>query len=291
MIQKALLDRVTATNLGTVVSADHAAGVTQLLVDFLGDFDEAGGLLLVNDALLAYGGTDEDNSLILLTTPLPADAASGDEVQSLTAAGEPRVSIEAHVQIDAGEESVPHTIHSALEGRLTEDMQPGSTVLIDTSTRMVVGRDNVSAQLDGNAVYNPYVTRRATTVGIANGGTPMWTRLSAWTDVQAQGVQIESDGSITILYDGFYVIDAAPSFSAASYSGNRSARIVVDGVQVGYNSIPADSYGTTDVSVAARRVLQAGNNVAVEVNQNSGAALNVNGGAGISSMSLYRTSL
>ncbi|MCW3041182.1 MAG: hypothetical protein JWM31_3087 [Solirubrobacterales bacterium] len=290
MIQKGVLDRVTATNLGTVVSADHSAGVTQLLVDFLGDFDEAGGWLLLNDALLAYGGTDEDNSLILLASPLPADAVSGDEVQVLTATGEPRVSIEAHVMIDAGEESVPHTIHSALEGRLTEDMQPGSTVLVDTSTRMVVGRDNVSAQLDGNSVYNPYVTRRATVVSIPSGGT-IWTTLTGWTESVTQGVTVEADGSLTIVYPGFYVTDVAPSFSGASTAGNRSARILINGAVAGYLSIPADANGSTDVPVRCSRVLAQGDNIVIQVNQSSGAALNVIGGSGISPNSLFRVSL
>ena len=291
MIQKGILDRVTATVLGTVLTADAPAGSTSLAVDFLADFDEDGGVLMLNATLLAYSGTDEDALLLLLAAPLAADALNGDEVQALSVVGEPKVSIEALVQIDAGEESVPHTISSSLEGRLTEDMPPGTTVLVDTATRMVVGRDNVSAQLDGNSVYNPYVTRRATVVSVPSGGAGVWTSVASWADTVTQGVAVESDGSLTIVYPGFYVIDASPSFSGASTAGNRSARILINGAQAGYVSIPADPSGSTDVPVGCRRVLAQGDNIVIQVNQSSGAALNMIAGDGISPNSIFRVSL
>lgn len=287
MIQRGILDRVSATVLGTALTADAAVNATSLSVDWLADFEDEGGLLSLNGAVLAYTAADDDTDTLVLATPLAVAAVAGDEVQALSPAGEPKVSIEAFVQIDAGEEPVPHTISSALEGRLTEDTPRGTPVQVNTEHRTVVGKDDISAQLDGAVVWNPYLARTvATPFSVAAAG---WTTVTTWADTVAQGVKVEADGSVTILYPGFYVVDASPAY-VTNGTGSRNGRIMVNGVQFGYLSIPADSAGSTEVPVAGRGVLTEGDNIVFELAQSSGAALSLSN-VNASPFSLYRVSV
>ncbi len=288
--QRGLLTSVATTELGTVLVDDALAGQTTLTVDWTAEFATTGGLLRLGETQLNYTSAtdpDDDPSVITLRDPLPADVAAGESVGSLTAAGEPRFSVKAYVSFDEGAKPIPYDIASGLQGRITEDVPAGTPLDVDMSTGRVVGRAEVGAQLDGNSVWNPYLARRATTLSVPNA---TWTAVAGWTDSMIQGVIVELDGTVTIAYPGFYVIDASPTFSTNN-SGSRSARIMVNDVQAGYLSIPADVVGSTDVPVAARRVLVEGDNIRLDVYQSSGAALNLSSSAGVSPMSLYRVSL
>lgn len=291
--QRGLLTSVATTELGTVLVDDALAGQTTLTVDWTAEFAATGGLLRLGETQLNYTSAtdpDDDPSVITLRDPLATDVAAGESVGSLTAAGEPRFSVKAYVSFDEGAKPIPYDIASGLQGRITEDTPAGTPLDVDMSTGRVVGRSQVGAQLDGNSVWNPYVSRRALLLSVPSSGST-WTTITGWADTVTQGVIVEADGSLTIAYPGFYVIDASPSFSGVSTAGNRSARIVINGAQAGYLSIPADNNGSTDVPVGVRRVLVEGDNVVLQVNQSSGAALNVIAGDGISPASMFRVSL
>ncbi len=292
--QRGLLTSVATTELGTVLVDDALAGQATLIVDWTAEFAATGGLLRLGETQLNYTSAtdpDDDPSVITLRDPLTTDVAAGESVGSLTAAGEPRFSVKAYVSFDEGAKPIPYDIASGLQGRITEDTPAGTPLDVDMSTGRVVGRAEVGAQLDGNSVWNPYVSRRALVQNIPSSGT-LWTPIAAWADTMLQGVIVETDGSLTIAYPGFYIAAFTPSFSGVSTAGNRSSRIMLNGtIRAGYNSIPADSNGSTDVRSGFERVLAEGDNLVFEVNQSSGAGLNVIPGDGVSPNSLYRTSL
>lgn len=72
---------VTQEYLGSEVVGDYLAGVTSLVVEDATDFNENGGVLVLNDAQVAYTAVDEDTKTLTLATPLPADAVDGDTIK------------------------------------------------------------------------------------------------------------------------------------------------------------------------------------------------------------------
>ena len=77
------LTSVQARPLGSELTADASAGDTTLFVDFVADFDEDGGSLLLNGATLDYTTVDPDLETITLTVPLASAAAQDDQVQAV----------------------------------------------------------------------------------------------------------------------------------------------------------------------------------------------------------------
>lgn len=283
-----LVDVIDET-MGAALAADAAVSDVTLTVDNTIDFSEAGGLLRLNGVEYTYDEVDKEADTIHLTTPLTVAGVVGDPVAVMTEPGS-----QAHEYValleppDPDGEPIPAIIPVALVGYFTI-AEPGALVRYtsDGGTYRVLSRPDTEPAMDGAAVWNPYVARRATTVSVPNA---TWTTLTGWTNTVSQGVTIESDSSVTVIYPGFYVIDASPTF-ASSGSGYRYARVLVNGAVVGYLGIPADSAGSTDVPVAARGVLAQGDNVTVQVYQSSGASLSLVAGAGQSAFSMYRVSV
>ena len=286
MIQRGTLDNVTAIPAGTFLAADVAAGVTVLPVDWTAEFDEFGGLLGLNDLMLPYVEANEDASTITLADPLAAPAESGDEVLSLSLAGEQRNKITAFVQIDEGEDPVPHEVPSSLEGRLTETTPAGTLVQVDTSTRLVVGADDVSAPVDGALVWNPYLARRMTSVLVPDN---TWFTPSAWADSISQAVT-STTTNVVVDVRGFYAIDAQVAW-ATNGSGRRFIQILVNGVAVGVDAGAADPDSSSYNSCFGREVLEVGDVVEIQIKQTSGAALFISAGVGRCRTSLYRVSV
>ncbi|ROR91778.1 hypothetical protein [Nocardioides aurantiacus] len=286
MIQRGTLDNVTAIPAGTLLTADVAAGEAVLPVDWTAEFDEFGGLLSLNGTALAYVSADEDASTILLIDPLAASAAADDQVLSLSAAGEQRNRITAYVQIDEGEEPVPHEVPSSLEGRLTETTPSGTLVQVDTSTRIVVGVDNVEAPMDGAVVWNPYLVRRMAPAVVPTGE---WYTPEAWLDEFVQMVDYTTT-SATVKIPGLYDVKAAVAFVINS-DDRRYIRILLNDVQVGFNAASAEASITTFVDCFATVVLEEGDVLQVQVMQGTGAGLALSTGAGRCAFSMYRVSV
>lgn len=281
---------VEAHRMGSELTADAAISDTVLAVDFTADFSEEGGTLEIAGATLDYVTVDPDAETVTLAAPL-AVAAETSEPVLVVPAGEVGVEWVAHVATDEGD-TIHATIPTALIGYFPEGTydEPVTVELVLRSGRYEVANQPIrDATFDGAAVWNPYVSRRASAVSIPN-GAGVWTAVTGWTDSVVQGVVVESDSSVTITYPGFYVLHVSPSF-ATSATGTRGARIKVGGLVVAYMAIPADPAGTTDVPITAHRVLEEGANITIEVSQTSGAALSLVAGDGISPFSIYRVSV
>ena len=118
---------VEAANLGSELVADAVVGATVLAVDYVGDFDEDGGSLLLNGATLSYSTVDVDANTITLSVGIAAAASVGDPVQ-VVEAGSPAVEWLAHVALAEGEgdgggdtsDTVAAVIPTALVGYFPE---------------------------------------------------------------------------------------------------------------------------------------------------------------------------
>lgn len=286
MIQTGILERVTSIPLGTHLTAAAAANDQVLVVDWVSDFDEAGGRLVINEVELGYTGCDDDTSTITLAEPLPAAAQPGDQVLALSDAGQPRSDLVAYVQIDAGEPSVPHRISTALEGRLTEETVPGTSLRVDTATRSVVGADDVEAPMDGAVVWNPYLSRRMTGASIPN---DEWVTPAGWTDEVTQAVTATNLEAV-IEVAGLYDIKAQVAW-ATNGDGRRYIQILVNDAVAGVDARPPDPASSSYLSCFATPRLEVGDVVAVQIRQTSGAALFLSTGPGRCPFSLYRVSV
>lgn len=138
MTQRGLLDRVTTTYLGTGVATPADAGATTLLVEWTVDFDDTGTLSL-NDVQYAYTRPDDNETTLLLTTPLEAACEEGDVVYALDGNGQQQRNVDAYVQLDDGEEPLPFRLLSDVEGHITEDTPGGTGVVVDLRTRKILG--------------------------------------------------------------------------------------------------------------------------------------------------------
>jgi hypothetical protein len=125
-----------ALDLGDKLSAAAASGATTLTVYDAGDFDEDGGYILINDAVLRYATWDDDDNTITLTDPLPA-AAAVDDVVTLwdQANGQPVTIYKAVVdQVDgfdgnAIEAIVPQSLVHALSTTMRDST--GESVVLE----------------------------------------------------------------------------------------------------------------------------------------------------------------
>lgn len=290
--QTGTLQNVTVNPLGSALAVAASVSDTVLAVDDTVEFSEKGGLLLLAGVEYVYLSTDSTAETITLAAPVSVAGAVGDEVSAMSATGSQAREMKAHVeQGDRDAEPVACSIPTDLAGYFVEgEEQAGSFVQFVRDGRgsyRVVSRPGSESSLDGSVVWNPYVKRRKAAATLPN---DTWVEMQSWLDELSNGVVIEANGSVTITYPGFYAVNANPGF-AISGSGLRYARILIDGLQVGYMGIPGESSATTFVNVQAHEVLAEGANVTLEVKQNSGASLDMSVGAGRSPFALYRVSV
>lgn len=294
------LQRVTVEGLGTGLAVAAAVSAQTLTVAWAVDFAEPSpgkpGLLRLGDDVAGieyfYDEVDKEADTIHLTSPVTVAADEGTPVAAMSAPGRQTQRWVAWVEGgDADGDPIPAVIPDGPTSAFIEgEEQAGQAVRYvseDSGAYRAIGLVDNDATIDGAAVWNPYVSRRAMTESIPN---ITWETLEDWTDVVYQGVTIEADGSVTIIHPGLYAIDAQPGF-AASGTGNRYVRILVNGLQVAYIGMPADATGTTDVPVFARPLLAQGDNVKIDVFHSAGASLNIVGNSGVSPFSLYRISV
>lgn len=71
-------------NQGSELTADVAVSATALPVDWVGDFNDAGGTLRLNDVDLEYTGVDRVAETVTLAVPLAVAASDGDRVDVVT---------------------------------------------------------------------------------------------------------------------------------------------------------------------------------------------------------------
>lgn len=291
---EAELANVAVTKPGAAVATAAVATDTEVVVDVLDAFAVGNGALVIDGETYLFTAIDEATNTITLDagTPLLADAAVGEPVALLTAAGAPAQTWKAFVYLGDGDHPVPATIPVPMVGYFVEgDAQAGQAISVvpEGEGYRVLSQTEEEPVLDGAVVWNPYVSMRADDLEVPT-GVGVWTQIEDWADVFVQGMTLEADGSLTITYPGLYAIDAVPTF-VANASSYRAARIMVNGVRVGYLGVPASPGGSTEVQLLARPVLAEGDNVTLEVNQTSGAATDLESLPGVSPFSMYRISV
>lgn len=121
--------------------------------------------------------------------------------------------------------------------------------------------------VDGAAVWNPNATRIANPQTIPTSTVSL---IGSWTDVEADGVTVQSDRCV-VTYPGIYYISASLRY-ATNTSGRRSVRIHVNGVEVQAFAVGADTLNTY-VSATVEVRLAVGDEVTVYAYQSSGAGL------------------
>lgn len=126
---------VNAEKLGDTLDANAALGAITLIVGDVADFDELGGSLRINGAVLAYSTCDDDAGTVTLTDALPAAAELGDPVhvwdtQRLTVAME----YVAQVAVDDDDEGDP--IEAVIASHLVEKLSSGIRGLVGESVLM-----------------------------------------------------------------------------------------------------------------------------------------------------------
>lgn len=272
------LIRVEREEFGAALLAPALVGDHTLTVSDASELPEEGGEVAIGDVVYPYTKADHDSGVITLASTVTVAASTDDPVRLLTVIGEPAEEWTAWVRLADNDDPYPASIPSTRTQFYVEgDEQAGATLTLDE----VDGDYEVASRPQ----HTPYMARRATAASIA---TSTWTPVTGWTDVVSQGLTVESNGSVTITYPGFYAIDATPAFASNS-TGARYGRIMVNGVLVGQASTPGDFI--TFVTVMARTILNTGDNVVLEVQQTSGASLDLHVGVGKSPFSIYRISV
>lgn len=263
---------VEAQMVGSELIAASAIAATTLTVDNVTDFDEEGGLLLLNDVILAYTGIDADTDIITLASGLAVAAAVDDPV-AVVEGGKASVEWVANVVTDEGD-TIPAVIPTALV-RYFEEGTYDETVTVRLvqvgSGYEVAGQPLRDAVFDGAGVWNPHLLRYMTALSVPNA---TWTRVVNMNTRSFDGIDVNvpSAGYNTVINPGVYWASAQAAF-AGNVTGRRGVAITVDGSQVTAMSVATEPAGGTFVSTGVLLALDELQVVSVEVYQNSGAAL------------------
>ena len=118
---------VYAEDLGDQLATDQVIDDTVLHVNDVCDFDELGGYLLLNDAVLEYLTVDDDDSTITLAAPLTAAAAVDDRVDVWDQANNQKATAYKAVvtNLDGFEDAAP--IEAVVSDQLAHALQPMMT--------------------------------------------------------------------------------------------------------------------------------------------------------------------
>jgi hypothetical protein len=141
------------------------------------------------------------------------------------------------------------------------------------------------ASFDGAAVWNPYAIQAMNALTVPDSS---FTQATSWTVSEVVG--LDTGSGVTVTYPGVYYI-AAQNAWAANSSGRRYLRILINGSQVGYVNVVAETSGVTYVQVFALTRLEETDVVTVELQQTSGASLAIGLGTSVSRMVMYRVSI
>lgn len=289
--QTGTLQYVSVDMLGSALAVDAAVSDTVLALDDTAEFSEKGGLLRLAGVEYTYTSLDPDADTITLATPVTVAAAIGDAVDAITTAGSQARETTAHVDTgDPAAEPVECVISTDLVGYFTEgEDQAGSSVQFvkdGPGSYRVVSRPQEAATLEGTTVWNPYLVRRLTAATIPD---DTFTVPTGWTEEVSQGLTVTSS-AVTVVTPGLYEARFQPAY-AINASGLRYARIMVNGVQVGYAASDAEAASTTFVMCVTTVLLAVDDVLTVETKQNSGAGLALSVGVGRSLFSMYRVSV
>jgi hypothetical protein len=286
---------VQSRRLGDELVGAHSAGATVLQVDDVADFSEEGGWISTPAGVQAYSTINDAASTISLTAGLLGALADADRVDLYDVEqAQTIVEVIASVQVDGAEvnsDPVEAIVHHTLVALLPEgiraeagesvEFEHDATADVSTITN-VLGK---SPSIDGAAVWNPYVIQAMNALTVPDSS---FTQVTSWTVSEAVGLATGS--GITITYPGVYYI-AAQNAWATNSSGRRYLRILINGSQVGYVNVVAETSGVTYVQVFALTRLEETDVVTVELQQTSGASLAIGLGVSVSRMVMYRVSI
>jgi len=155
MLEYGTVVEVSEELAGSSLAVDVASGATLLPVGEASDFDERGGQLTINGAVLTYAGVNMVTDTIALdpVTPLPAAALQGDAVSIYPDAPIRSALVSLEYDGDAVIVRVPHHLAAMLPLGVREPDQQES-VTIDRSSAMWVIQDVIGrpATVQGAAV-------------------------------------------------------------------------------------------------------------------------------------------
>lgn len=287
------VESVEARKLGSELTAAAAVGASTLAVEITFDFDEDGGLLLLNGATLAYTTVDEATATITLTAPLATAAAVDDPVQVVDDTGAVAVEWVANVATDEGD-TKPATIPTALipyfpEGSYADPVWVRIGLDEDGGGYVVRSQPDREASFDGGAVWNPHSSRRMNQVTIPTSASGEWVDITSWSDVETDAITL--DAGFTVQVSGFYSYRANVAFVANS-TGGRRVRILLNGVdEVAFGATAADPTGVSFITAQFADRLAEGDRLTVQVFQNSGAGLDLSAGSNRCAFVMYRVSV
>lgn len=124
----AVVQGVYQEDLGDALTVAANIGDTVLHVRDVADFDEEGGFLLLDDAVLEYDTCDDDDSTITLTAPLTVAAAVDDRVDVWDDANGQKASVYKAVvdQIDGFDGVATAVVSQGLAHALAQTMRDGT---------------------------------------------------------------------------------------------------------------------------------------------------------------------
>lgn len=282
-IDTGLLKEVTEAE-GTGLVGDHAAGVTVLSVA-AGGFRDA-GTCRVNDVDYAYV-RDDDTDTLTITPALAALAEDGTPVLSLTPTGAVETTLVAVVDLDQDGDP-ENDVRAVIPGELA-GFYPAGTAAAGSLVRVrdtaygyeVASRPVDAPPLDSAVITTPYMRAHRANDLVTNHN--VLTAIATWVVSESTSMDPPASGWFPITESGIYLIVFSPSWQANS-NGSRysmiqtkdTAGVIATARQV---AIPSSANITLAVQVSAALMLPAGWAVRMQVQQTSGADLNLVGSA------------
>lgn len=272
---------VTKCNIeprGSELTADVTAGATTLPVEWTGPYDDQGGTLELNGERLTYTAVDDDASTLTVAVGPAANALVDDRVAVVDGGQIVDASI-LKVTLGVGDDIeviVPFGDRDLWPEGEYDDPVP--VILSDDLERIeeVPGRTPSRSQVFGHAPGVQGAAFANTTLA-----TSTWTNIDNWFTFR-EDQMVHNFDRFDIQVDGLYDIRAGATF-AANATGLRYLRIrkylvtggTIDGRPTKASAEPS---GVTIVDLAQYHRLHAGESVAIQGFQNSGAGLDVRGG-------------
>jgi hypothetical protein len=285
-------DRQGDTLGADVVATDTVLEMAETAMDFDRDDTDTTWWLVIGDSdPLQYESVDLDADTVTLTEPLAADYEAGLPVTlwdpTVPGGGAQVVEYVASVRLSDGSGTALATIPHELIPLNGVGNLVGASVGIDDEdddeweVKKVYSRE---AAVDQGAIEVPFLTLyRSANVSIADSAS--FAALTGWTVQGEAETYLTPDavtGEVTVAQGGLYLFTVAVNW-AGNTSGRRYIRIMttLSGVSTVLRTIPGappDAQAMTQQIVVAYQVT-AGETVRVEVQQTSGAALDVRGDA------------
>jgi hypothetical protein len=272
---------------GTELVAAASIGATTLTVDYAGEFEDAGEVVL-NGEVLAYtsidfGDTETDPDIINLAAPLAAAAAVDDRVGRISG-GEEVTDWLLHVSLGDGH---PVDIPIPFEQRAMWSNVDTSTpppVLVSADLERLVEVPGRPPQIDQAYLKVPFITLyQAANVAVSSSAFGTTLVYNAWTiDTETpEAFEYDAvDGLVTVLQPGLYLFTLG-----LTWAGNSTGKRTVDLVTVtgGVGRIRREEVGSPpDAQVYTQQItvvcpMAVGDAFQMQVQQSSGANLNIRG--------------